>query len=611
MLRLADEIKNEIKKVLKDVKYKDSDSGREIAFSTAYSRGNQKAVNDYQELFSRFKEKEKENLEKKKTKQKTQLTKKVKVQDFPKLNEKTIKNIMTLDSWMVKKRKEKEKEFNESKAKIEKNYIEDETKIVEDPNLSDEDKEKKLSELEKNYKNQLAENEKYLKTKNRELKKYSSFNKEDVEALSSIFNEIPNDIAEDGDFLENFVNAQNTFNKDYRTKDTSDALDEINKEIKAQRSIKDISKEINKIKSKEKLSDKETEQLEKLKQELGEVTGALFIKENVVLNPSTGLPKFKNKKFMTPKVMTKLFESQHQRYSKLPPKEKNILVSKLETKIKNADPLQKEIFEKALDGALGASFTATEEEKKEIKIPKTRIIPDPKLMKLADKFNRLEEVCESTRISNEPKTNREMTAKLLHSLSDEEFMEAIGDSALYKPMLQVLDPNYCPMHPANQNSGPDVSDKDCPVRVSEKDKIRIKNNLIELYQDSSFFVAGGLSFETSGYDDIGSYSKKVEDTKKNISANKTPKEIKDRMVRLTHGLTNSVKEDVLTQAEADKLSKEIRQEVTQEHINKFGEITTALLKTLEDRKTEDDDKKMKYICSAFKDMPGFPKLPGC
>lgn len=608
MLRLAEEIKNEIKKVLKDIKYKDTESGREIAFSTAYSRGNQKAINDYKELLSRFKEKEKEKQEKKKTKKQVQLTKKVKIEELPSLNEKTIKNIMSLDSWMVKKRKALETEFKESKSKIDKNYIEEETKIVEDANLSDEDKEKALSKLEKKYQKQLSDNQKYMKTKNQKLKEYSSFNKEDVEALSNIFNNIPNDIVEDEKFLENFVDAQNTFNRDYKSKETHDALEEIDKEIKQYRSIKDITKEIKKIKES---GTEDSDKLNKLREELGQVSGALFIRENVVLNPSTGLPKFKNKKFMTPKVMTKLFESQQERYSKLPPKEKNIMVSKLETKLKNADSLQKEVLEKAMDGALGSVFSSSKEEKKEIKIPKTRIIPDPKLMELANKFNRLEEVCESTRISNEPKTNREMTSKLLHSLSDEEFIEAIGESALYKPMLQVLDPNYCPMHPKNQSSGPDVSDKDCPVRVSEKDKIRIKNNLIELYQDSSYFVSGGVSFESSGYDDFDSYSKKVESTKKEISNTKTPSDIEKSIRKLTENITNHTDEDVLSEAEASKLSLEIRSKVTQDHINKFGEITTALMKTLELNRAKSNEDKMRYLCNAFKEMPGFPKLPGC
>jgi hypothetical protein len=45
---VSKELQEKAKEALKDKKYKDSDSGREIAFSTAYSRGNEKAKKDYE-----------------------------------------------------------------------------------------------------------------------------------------------------------------------------------------------------------------------------------------------------------------------------------------------------------------------------------------------------------------------------------------------------------------------------------------------------------------------------------------------------------------------------------------------------------------------------------
>ena len=125
----------QVKQKLKDKKYRDEKSGRDIAFSTAYSRGNEKAVSDFKQMKQELKAEEKKIPD---TKNKKTITKKVKVEDLPKLDAKSVQSLMTMDSWMGNKKKIQEENINKLKEEIK--------EIENDPKLKKAQKVRKVKE---------------------------------------------------------------------------------------------------------------------------------------------------------------------------------------------------------------------------------------------------------------------------------------------------------------------------------------------------------------------------------------------------------------------------------------------------------------------------------
>jgi len=610
-----------VKDILRDKKYRDEESGRDISFTTAYGRGNEKAVADFKEINSKLKHEEKKPSEKKK------ITKKVDMGELPKLDEKSIKSIQSMDSWMNKK---KQKQLNNIKA-IQKE-IED---IKSDSSISNNKKKKEIKKL----------NEK-IKIENKVS--YSALDRDGVEALGKLLRGteltelLPKENFED--FMSSLVKRNSELGAEFKSMNSRDALDTI-KSMKGEKiekpkkeeedefgfgrsldkdkveeivnksdfkPVSDIVKEIKSLKGK---TDKESEaKLGELTNQLAESLSIEYTLDNVILNPTAGLPKFKNTKMMTPKAMSKLYKDQQDRYGSLPAKERNIMMKKLEKKLESAQGVQKTILEKAMDAAVTDVFMSALEDpnSKENKLPKSRVVTDPKLMYLADKYGRndfVEKAAELTR-STDANVHREVTSSMLHSLSDDQFKDVMGeDNPMFRPFLELLEPDFCPVHPQNERSGSNVDDDECPVRLTEKERYEIKQKVIDMYQDTTFFIAGGLNLE--GYDDdtdVKTYNQRYDKVTKAQKEIKPTAKIKEKIKDVVEGITNKDLQDVMTEQEAKKLEAEMRKEITQEHIDKLGSVATGLAKLLSDRKNASNTQKIEWVQSAFATIPGFPAL---
>jgi len=612
-----------VKDVLKDKKYRDDKSGRQIAFSTAYSRGNEKAVADFKEINSQLKKEEKKPTEKNK-----KITNKVKVEDLPKLDEKSIKSIKSMDSWMNQKKQKQLQNIKNTQKEIQ--------EIKENPSINKNQKKKKIKDLNEKIKTESAIS-------------YSPLDRDGVEALGKILKgtELSALLPKDNfnDFMSSLVKRNTELGDKFKKMNSKEALDTL-KMMKGEkiektkkkndddywgngfddddsdddfvsksdfRPVSNIVKDIKSLKDK---TDKDSEaKLGELSNELAESLSIEYTLDNVILNPTAGLPKFKNTKMMTPKAMSKLYKDQQDRYGSLPIKERNIMMKKLEKKLESAQGAQKTILEKAMDAAVTDVFMTalSDPDSKENKLPKNRVVTDPKLMYLADKFGRndfVEKVAELTR-SSDANVHRDVTSSMMHSLSDDQFKEMIGeDNPMFRPFLELLEPDYCPVHPQNERSGNNVDDEECSVRFTEKERHDIKQKVINMYQDTTFFIAGGLNLDEYGDEtDVKTYNERYDKAKVSIEKKvNSSSKIKSKIKDVVEGITNKDLQDVLTEQEAKKIEQEMRKEITQEHIETFGSITAGLAKLLSDRRTATNNQKLEWVESAFETIPGFPAL---
>jgi hypothetical protein len=388
------------------------------------------------------------------------------------------------------------------------------------------------------------------------------------------------------------------------------------KEIVKESDFQSVSSIVKEIKSLKNKTDKDSEaKLGELTNKLAESLSIEYTLDNVVLNPTVGLPRFKNKIMMTPKAMTKVYKDQQERYGSLSEKDRNVMMKKLEKKIESSSDTEKEVYEKAMDAAVTDVFMSSikNPDSKENKLPKNRVITDPKIMYLADKYGRadfMEKAAELTR-TTDAKVHRDVMSSMLHSVTDKEFKEIVGeDNPMFKPFLDMLDPSFCPVHPKNQRSGPNVEDSECSIRFTDKDIYGIKQKVIDMYQDTTFFIAGGLNLE--GYDDdtdVKTYNQKYSKTTSEVKDTvKSSAKIKDKIKDVVEGITNKDLQDVITEQEARKMEQEMRKEITQEHIEKFGAITAGLAKLLSDKKLATNTQKLEWVKSALSTIPGFPEL---
>ena len=633
----------QVKQKLKDKKYKDDKSGRDIAFSTAYNRGNEKAVSDFKQMREQIKAEEKKIPDDSKNKKK--ITKKVKIEDLPKLDQKAVESLMNMDSWMTNKR-------NTQKSNIDK--LKEEIKGIEnDPKLKKSQKTKKIKEKneaikkesEINYapldKDAVATLGKHLK--NTDLKNIlpadnfddfmSNFIRRNSELASTLKGEnsrvalntirklkgeeVEEEEEEDDDFSF-YQKPKNKSPKGFGMDFGDDVFDEVEDKKVEFESVDSIVKKIKAIKSKDTKEAKA--ELAELANKLAESLSIEHTLENVVLNPTTGLPKFRNKQMMTPKAMSKIYAQEQDRYGSLAPKDRNILVKKLEKKIEEAEGAEKEVLEKAMDAAVTDIFFSSIKDplSKENKLPKNRVITDPQIMYMADEYGRkdfVEKAAELTR-TTDAKVHRDVMSSMLKSVSDEQFKKMITrdeENPIYDPFLELLEPDYCPVHPQNERSGTNVDDEDCPVRFTEKERDDIKQKLIDLYQDTTFFIAGGINLE--GYyddddNDVKSYNERYKKvtSESNKATKKLNTETKGKIKNIVEGITNKRPDDIIQEHEAEKLFKEMRSDITQEHINTLGNIGVALSEAFRKNPTLKEDTKIEWMTSAFQTIPGFPKL---
>lgn len=640
----------QVKQKLKDKKYRDEKSGRDIAFSTAYGRGNEKAISDFKQMKQELKAEEKKIPD---TKNKKTITKKVKVEDLPKLDEKAVQSLMTMDSWMTSKKNTQKSNINKLKEEIK--------EIENDPKLKKAQKVRKVKEKneaikkesEINYapldKDAVATLGKHLK--NTDLKKIlpadnfddfmSSFIKRNSELASTLKGENSRvalntirklkgeEVEEDDD---DFGSGEFGFSTKSKKKSPfgnesfgygfDDVDEDVVEDVEDKKVVfEDVGSIIKKIKAiKNKESKEGKAELGELANQLAESLSIEHTLENVVLNPTTGLPKFRNKQMMTPKAMSKVYAQEQDRYGSLAPKDRNILVKKLEKKIEESDGAEKEVLEKAMDAAVTDIFFSSLKDplSKENKLPKNRIITDPKIMYMADQYGRkdfVEKAAELTR-TTDAKVHRDVMSSMLKSLSDDEFKKMITndeESPLYDPFFELLQPDYCPVHPQNERSGTNVDDDECPVRLTEKERDDIKQKLIDLYQDTTFFIAGGINLE--GYydeddNDVKAYNEKYKKVTSEAvkSTTKLNDTTKNKIKSITSAITNKKPDDIMQEKEGEKLWREMRSEVTQNHINTLGNIAVGLSKAFDQNKTVSNAKKMEWMMSAFETIPGFPKL---
>jgi hypothetical protein len=317
---------------------------------------------------------------------------------------------------------------------------------------------------------------------------------------------------------------------------------------------------------------------------------------------------------MTPKAMSKLYKDQRERYGSLPIKERNIMMKKLEKKLESAQGAQKTILEKAMDAAVTDVFMSSlsDPESKENKLPKNRVISDPKVMYLANKYGRsdfVEKAAELTR-NEDADSHREIMSSMLHSLSDVQFKEIMGeDNPVLSPFLDLLEPDYCPIHPQNERPGKNVSDDECPVRFTEKERYEIKQKVINLYQDTTFFIAGGLNLE--GYEDdtdVSDYKKKYDRVSTAQKEIKPSPNVKDKIKDVTDYLTNKDLKEYMNPNEMKKLEFEMRKEVTQEHIDKLGQIAASASKIFVQNPNASQETKLRVAKKFLESIPGFPEL---
>lgn len=621
----------DIKEKLKDKKYKDEKSGREIAFNTAYSRGNDKALSDFKDLSQKLKGEEKK--ENKPTSEKEeQLKKKLpKVKgELPKLDQNSIESLMSMNSWMGKKKKQQLENINKIKQELE--------NLDKDTSLNKSQKKKQKQELKAKL----------------EKESFVSYNSMDTDSVITIGKILKNTNLEKILPKENFEDLMSSFMR--RNSELKDSLKDTNsidalaslKKLKGEKvekpkdddeddfsfgkstlnlsddedkeesvefkPVDSIIKEIKSIKDKD--SKESKARLGELAQELSESLSIEYTLENVVLNPAEGLPKFKNKKMMTAKAMSKIYAEQQDRYGSLPIKERNKMMNKLEKKIEQATGPEKEVLEKAMDAAVTDVFMSSlaDPDNKENKLPKNRVITDPKLMYFADKYGKddyLEKTAELTR-TTDAKVHRDTMSSLMLNLSDKEFKEMVGEeNPMYAPFLELIDPTYCPLHPANERSGTNVDDEDCPNRLSEKDVLKIKQDLIDMYQDTTFFIAGGLNLDD--YEDeteVATYNEKYKKVQEQTTKAKMPDSIRTKIKDYTEGIISSNPDDVLQAQEATKLVNEMRSEVTQHHIETLGSISAGLTNLLNSPKgkSANNETKIQWMQSAFETIPGFPPL---
>ncbi len=633
--RIATSYTQVIKKKLKSKKYRDEKSGKDIAFSTAYSRGNEKALSDYNQIKQELKAEAIKPDKKKKT-----ITKKVKVEDVPQLSKSTIYSLMSMDSWMNEKKKNQANAI----AKIDKEIKE----IENDPSLKKGQKKKQISiKIEE-------------KKKEAELA-YTPLDKDGVQVLGKFLKgvELNKVLPPDNfdDFMSNFIKKNNELANSLKTETPKKALfslydlkgielevdedddddmfgggfskskpkskggfggfdeDEEEEEKKKFIPVDQIIKQIKEIKDPESKENKE--KLGELSQQLAESLSIEYTLENVILNPTVGLPKFKSKSMMTPKAMSKIYAQEQERYGTLPTEERNKMIKKLEKKIDTAQGAEKEVYEKAMDAAvtdLIMNFAENPLEHKN-KLPKNRVMSDPRIMVLADEFGRqdfMEKAAELTR-TPDAKVHRDVMSSMLHSVSNNQLKKVLGeDDPLYKPFFEMLEPDYCPVHPSNERPGSNVDDEDCPVRLTEKEVHDIKQHMIDLYQDTTFFIAGGLNLE--GYDDdetdVEKYNERFKKVKSVEKASKTElsEKIKGEVTKITNDIKNLNSDDVIQQQQMNKLVNEMRSKVTQHHIETLGSITAGLVKVLDKERGRDKKTKLEYIESAYKTIPGFPPL---
>lgn len=626
----------DIKEKLKGKKYRDDKSGREIAFSTAYSRGNEKALSDFKDLSEKLKTEEAK--EKKPTSEKETLLKKKlpKVKgELPKLDENSIQSLMSMNSWMGKKKKQQLENINKIKQELE--------NLDKDTSLNKSQKKKQKQDLQSKLKKESFVSYSSMDTdsvetigkllKNTNLEKILP--KESFEDLMSSFmrrNSELKDSLKDNTSIDALASLKNLKGEKLEKPKSEDGDDDfsfgkstlnlfdeedVNEKVKSEIQFKPVDSIVKEIKS---LKDKNTKEskarLGELAQELAESMSIEYTLENVVLNPTEGLPKFKNKKMMTPKAMSKVYAEQQDRYGSLPVKERNKMMNKLEKKIEQATGTEKEVLEKAMDAAVTDVFMSSlaDPESKENKLPKNRFITDPKLMYFADKYGKddyLEKAAELTR-TTDAKVHRDTMSSLMLNLSDKDFKEMVGEeNPLYSPFLEMIDPTYCPIHPANERSGTNVDDEDCPNRLSEKDVLKIKQDLIDMYQDTTFFIAGGLNLDD--YEDeteVATYNEKYKKIQSETIKAKMPDSIKTKIKDYTEGIISSNPDDVLQEQEATKLVNEMRSEVTQHHIDTLGSLTVGLTNLLNSPKGKIANKetKIQWMQSAFETIPGFPEL---
>jgi hypothetical protein len=620
---------SDIKEKLKDKKYKDTDSGREIAFSTAYSRGNQKALSDFKDLSEKLKVEEKTQPSEKEELLKKKLPK-VKG-ELPKLDENSIQSLLSMNSWMSKKKKQQLENVGEIKQELE--------ELDKNTSLNKSQKKKQKQQIQSKLKNESFVSYSSMDTdsiatigkllKNTNLDKILP--KENFEDLMSSFmrrNSEFKDTLKDSNSMDALVSLKKLKGEKVERPSSEDDDDDFSfgkstlnlseeEELESKVEFKPVDSIIKEIKSIKDKSTKESKaRLGELAQELAESMSIEYTLENVVLNPTHGLPKFKNKKMMTPKAMSKVYAQEQNRYGSLPVKERNIMMNKLEKKIEQATGTEKEVLEKAMDAAVTDVFMSSlkDPESKENKLPKNRFITDPKLMYFADKYGKddyLEKAAELTR-TTDAKVHRDTMSSLMLNLADNEFKEMVGeDNPLYAPFLEMIDPTYCPLHPANERSGTNVDDEDCPNRLSEKDILKVKQDLIDLYQDTTFFIAGGLNLDDyEDETDVATYNEKYKKTQSETTKAKMPDSIKTKIRDYTEGIISTNPDDVLQAQEATKLVNEMRSEVTQHHIDTLGSISVGLTNLLNSPKgkSASKDTKIEWMQSAFQTIPGFPEL---
>jgi len=615
----------QVKQKLKGKKYRDDKSGRDIAFSTAYSRGNEKAMQDFNQLRQELKKEESKEKPKKK------VLKKNVVPDN--ISQKALESFSAMDWWVSNKKKKQEENIKKINKQIE--------DINQDTKLSKAQKTRKIKEKKEEIKKESANN-------------YAFIDQDSVESLSKIIKN--NDLskllpAENfDDFMTSFINRNSELSDSIKNLNPKEAFNTM-KKLKGEKIVtkakkkknefsfyddddeeslveeeglefEPVSNIIDKIKKIKDPSSKESKaELGELSNKLAESLSIEHIYENVILNPTVGLPKFKSIKMMTPKAMTKIYSQELDRYSSLPLKERNDIVKKLDKKIEKASGAEKEVLEKAMDAAVTDIILESlknPETPKFNKLPKNRVLSDPRIPFLANKFGRkdfLEKSAELTR-TTDAKVHRDVMSNMLKSLTDEQFEGLIvGDdreSPLFRPFLEKLDPTYCPIHPHNERGGNNVDDDECPVRLTEKQRDQIKQTVIDLYEDTTFFIAGGINLE--GYDEDettpSTYSKRYDDVKTHVSKSSEGLSVgtKDKIKNIMEGIESTRPDDVIQEQETYKLVNEMRQNVTQHHIDTLGNIAVGLAKVISKNKNASKEKKIEWIQNAFETIPGFPKL---